>query len=144
MIRSVRPALAGLPHGGTEDHDGQEEEHTHNFKPDDAADAAEGAQEAPDPATDSPGSLAGNHAGGAGLGGYGGGACGMGRGRRLAGSGLGAGGNLLAGDTSSDAKSDAESAADGLRFHPDFDGNSVGPGTAFQTLPPVPGCSEAA
>lgn len=114
VVGPVRPAEAGLPDGGAEDDHGQEEDAC-DFKPDNSADAAKGAQEAADPGGDAARSLAGNLAGGAGLGGSGAGW--SGGGGWPAGGGLGASGNALAGDAAGDAQADAESAAYGLRFH---------------------------
>lgn len=113
MVRPVRPAHAGSPHGGAEDDHGQEEENAGYFKPEDSSDAAEGAQKAAQSSRNTARGLAGNLAGGAGLSS---GGSGLLRGR-LVGGALGAGRHALAGHASGNAESDTKSAADGLRLH---------------------------
>jgi len=62
----------------------------------------------------------------------------------LAGCGLGTGGYALAGDTSGDPESDAESATDGLRLHFDMMVTARLAAPLFDRLRPVDGCSQAA
>lgn len=132
MIGTVRPAQAGFPDCGTENDYRQEEKHANDFQPDNAAHAAKWPQEASNAAGDAPGSLAGNLARSAALSGPGSSIDNLLAGGRLAGSGLGAGGDALAGDASGDTEPDAQSAPDGLWFHPDFDGNSAASSPALR------------
>jgi hypothetical protein len=111
----VSPAEAGSPGEWCEDQNRQEEEHARDLKPEDSPDAAEWAQESPDPAGDPMCGLPGNLLDGANLGVRLSGA-GADRGWP-AGSGLGAGGQSLACDASCDTQAGTENAANGMRLH---------------------------
>jgi len=112
MIGTVQPACPEAPKRGGKDHDGQEEEDPGDFKPEDSADSAEGEQKTAHAARKAPCNLARCLACGAVLFGRGGGWAGG-----HVGSGLGAGGDALAGDAPRDAHANTHSAADGVRFH---------------------------
>ncbi len=114
MVGAAGEVQARDPGEAGEDKDKEEEEDTGDFKPEDAAHAAERLKKAAQAAAEAARSLAGHIAGGAGCGLRGG----------LAGGGLGSGGNALAGDTPGYAQSDAQSAADLLRLHSVYDGSS--------------------
>src|ERR1035441_5975864 len=73
VIGAVGVTGPGAPKGGGEDDDGQEKDGAHDFKPEHAAHAAEGAQKAAHASRDAPRSLAGNLTGLAALAGSGGG-----------------------------------------------------------------------
>lgn len=111
MIGAVKVAGPGAPEGGGKDHHGQEKEDASDFQPENAAYAAKRAEKTSHSAGDSPCNLSGGLTCGAALGGGG----------RLArggaGGGLRAGGHALAGDASGDAETDAQSTANGVRFH---------------------------
>lgn len=143
MVWSMRPTEAGFPDRGAEDDHGQEEEDAGDLKPKDSADAAEGAQKSANAAGDAARCFTGCLAGGTVLSGNGWG--------WWAGYGLCAGGYALACHASGDAESDAEGAANGLRLHFEFDGNSAAYGHALHRLAstlctglrPGAGCSKA-
>ena len=146
VIRPGRPAEAAAPHSRGKHHHRQREEDAGNLKPQNAPDALEGPQKPSHAASQAAGRLAGNVDGGpyrltrllcpAG-------------GRRLAqlallarsvGGGALPGhafschsfsGHTFSGHTSGDAESDAQGAANGLRLHSQFDGNSARGGHAF-------------
>ncbi len=115
MVRTLRPAQAGLPHRGAEDQHGEKKEDARHFEPDNSTHAAKGSQKAAQSCGDAARGLSGNLAGGAGLRGRG--ACGR---SRAAGGSLGAGGNALAGNAPGNAQPDSQGPADGLRFHFDL------------------------
>jgi hypothetical protein len=115
---------AGDPGEAGEDYDKEEEEDAGDFKPEDAAYAAEGLKEAAYAPAQAARSLAGHFAGGAGRGLRGG----------LIGRGLGSGCYALAGNAAGYAKASAESAAYDLRFHSVYDGSSDACRTAFTTI----------
>jgi len=123
VIGAAEPTGPDAPQGGGKDDCGQEEEDSGNFKPEDSANATEGAQECADAAGYAASGMAGDLAGGAGLGGDVnrglGGVLGGGRG-----GSLGAGGDALACDATGNAEADAERSTDDFRFHSVYDGNS--------------------
>src|ERR1700733_3581340 len=108
----------GAVQGRGEDQRKKKEKNAGNFKPQDSADAPEGAQKASDAVRNSACGLSRGLAGTSRLGGRRSCRCAC----VLAGCGLGAGYSLACNATG-DAESDAEGAANGLRFHFDFDGN---------------------
>ncbi len=105
-----------------EDHE-EEEEGSGDFEEDDSADAAEGLEKAAHASSYAGGGnrclSCGLADGGAGCGGCAGGG-GRGRGGRRGRGGI----EALAGHASRDAESNAEIAANGLRFHPVYDVSS--------------------
>jgi hypothetical protein len=114
----VSVAGPGSPQGRGKDQHEQQEEDAGDFKPQDAAYAAKGAQKAAYAARDAPGCLAGGLTSGAVLGGSAGSWAGgqVGRGHTRCGA--------LAGDARGNPQADAQSAADGVRLHSVYDGSS--------------------
>lgn len=119
MVRAVSPAEAGAPGGGSENHYGQKEKDASNFKPEDSTDALEWAQKTADPTRDATSGLTGDLPGGA-AGDLALAGTGASSRHRPAGGSLGAGSYALAGNTSRDAETDANGAANGLRLHFDL------------------------
>ena len=127
MIGAVEAAGPDAPQSGGKDDDGQEEENAGDFKPENSAYTAEGLQETAYAAGDAPGDLTGRLPFGAALrDGFSGWLL-----RRRVGCSSRTGSDSLAGNASGDAKTDAEGAADGFRFHSVYDGSSGGCRTAF-------------
>lgn len=127
MVGTLEPTGPYTPEGGSKDDDRQEEENAGDFKPEDAAYAAEGAQETAYAACDAAGSLASHLTCRAVL--YSCGCGGLWSG--LASRSLGAGRYLLAGDAPGDTQADSESATDGVGFHTVYDGSSAACRDAF-------------
>jgi len=125
VIRAAHPARPDAPKRGRKDHNGQQEEHAHHFKPNDSSHAAEGAQKATHAARNRPGGDACRPAGSCSIL-----ACGPvpgGHGwRRTRGSRwcLRSGRSALSCNASSNAQADAQGTADGAWFHPIYDGSS--------------------
>jgi hypothetical protein len=115
VVRTMSPAQASSPEGGSKDHHRQEEEDTCYLKPEDSAYATEWAQKTANSMSDSTGGPSGDVTGG------------LAPCTRLSGSApcrdrrvgcsLGACRYALAGDASRNAETDTKSAADGLRLH---------------------------
>jgi hypothetical protein len=128
-ILAVSVAGPGSPEGWSKDDYGQEKEDAGDFKPEDAAYAAKGAQKAANAACDAPGCLSGRLTGGAALGGSAGSWAGgqVGGGHTRCGStdgGFCIGSGALAGDAPDNAQANAQGAADGVRLHSVYDGSS--------------------
>lgn len=127
MVWSMRIAESGAPHGWSKDDGRQQEKDAGNLEPQNPAHAAKRAEETSDSLSNSlAGALRSLHRGTHRI------ARRRTACRRCAGrpnslccSRLSAGRHSLAGETSGDAKPDAESPADGLRSHPVYDGSSV-------------------
>jgi hypothetical protein len=119
MIRPMRPAQAGSPQHGPEHDHRQREENARNLKPQNPAHPAKRLEESPNPASRPARSLTRSPARNlprcTGLRSTGGGS-----GSRLAGRGLCAGRQALAGNASGNPKSNAQCPADGLRLHFDL------------------------
>jgi hypothetical protein len=120
VVGALENAGPHAPQVRSKDNHGQEKEDAGNFKPDDSADTAERAQKAAYAFGDSAAGLAGDTAGGAGLVGING----DGTAGRGAGGGMRTGRHVLTGNAARNAKSNAENATDGLRFHFEYDGSS--------------------
>ena len=113
VIGAVQPTGAGLPKLWCKDDYGQQEEDPANFKPDDAADAAKGAEKSAHSAGHTAARLRGDAAGRLAR------CSGRGRTRRR-----GVAGDVLSRDAARNAEPDAERPPDGLWSHSVYDGNS--------------------
>jgi len=149
VLRPAHPACADAPKRGRKNHHRQEKEHAHHFKPQDAAHTAEGPQKTAYPARNRPCGHSGHTACGRGI---------LCRGAALGclvGSGAGSGAAwscgvlcaghcALAGDPSRYAQANAQGAANGVWFHPVYDGSSTVAGWFFNTCCSFLSCSRAA
>lgn len=135
MIGTVEATGPDAPKGWSKHDHGQKKEDAHDFKPDNAAYAAEGAQKAAYAAGHAPCSLTGSPAMGGSRGNWAGG---------HTGSGLRVSGCALADDAPRDAQADAQSAADGVRFHSAMMVAAPLAEPVFCKLLPLPCCRETA
>ena len=140
MIGTVQVAGPDAPQGGGKDDDGQEEEDAHNFKPQNAANAAEGAQEPAHAPGNAAAGLSGRLTGGMAVRGCAGIRLMRGRTRRC----LGAGAYPLAHNAPGDAQSDAQYPADRVRFHFDMMVPAALGWTALHRLYPFACCPRTA
>lgn len=121
MIGTVREAGPGAPKRGGKDQNRQEEEDAGDLKPENASHTAKGPQKTSHATGNAAGDLSGSLTGSAVL--SSGGSSSLWVGRRL-GGGFNASGCTLACDAPGDPQPDAQSAADGVRFHSIYDGSS--------------------
>jgi len=120
VIGTLRKACPGAPKRGCKDQNRQEKEDAGDFKPEDAAYSSEGAQKASHATGNAASDLSGSLTGSAVLSSSGG--CSLRVPWRI--GGFSAGGYALTRDAPGDAHADAQSAADGVRFHSIYDGSS--------------------
>jgi hypothetical protein len=127
VVGAAKPTGANAPKRRGKNQHRQQEEDARDFKPQDAANAAEGAQKAANSACKSSAGPARSSARSAGF---------FGGKDRLPGRGgtgrcLCPSGYPFAGNASGNSEPDAQHTPYGLRFHPDYDGSSDAGGEAF-------------
>jgi hypothetical protein len=138
VVGALRVAGSVHPQRPGKDNDEQEEEDACNFKPHNAADTAEGAQKAADPARNSSCSLSSGLTSSPGLGGdFGGGLL---AGGAVDGS-IGACGDALACHAPGHSESGAQHASYGLRFHSVMMVAATLAEPVFKRLKPIRSCS---